>query len=1001
MQKFFIKRPVASWMLMLSLILLGLYSLRFIPVDRFPDVEFPVISISTVYPGADPYVVDVSVTKIIEEELSTISGIESIYSRSFPGLSKITITFSLDKDIEIASQEVRDAIQRALRRLPKEVEPPSVRKVDTSMAPVMVIILYSERADYQKLSYYADKVVKRELEKLYGVGSISLGGFRDNALWIRLKTTSLFGMELSPIDVLNAVRKNHLEVPAGNIYGKKREYVIRLYGKFETPEELSNLYIKENIRLKDIADVYFGEDEVRSISRFNAKNSIALVIYKQAKVNIVSVVDEIKAKIEELRKILPQDLNIAYSFDSSIYIKESVKAAFEEIVIGIVLTGITVFLFLGNLKLTLIPLFTIPVTLLGTVFVLYQFGFSLNMLTLLALAVAVGIVIDDAIVVMESIHRRREEGLNAYEAGVKGTQIVMFALLASTASLIVVFVPILFLKGVLGSFLKNFAFTLIIALSFSYLVAITFTPMAVSRLIKEKTKENIFIRIYKSFESNFGKALELSLRNKLLVIVFSLLNVGIGIYLYSHVKKEFIASPDEGRFMVRFRLPIGSSFEMVKEKSLEVEKILLNNPYVEKVSLVAGEGFGGAGVNSGIVFVYLVDKSKRPHQRVIMNMLRKEFKKLKNVKVVVEPPHGIGAMAGRSTDVQYIVKGWNLEELKRIAKKMEDYFSCQKYFKDVDTNVELNSPYVKIRLKRDKLAQYGISVEDVGLTLSLLFGKFRVGTYELGAESYDFYMKASEDFVKEIDNLKKVYIRAKNGDLIPITEVVSYSIETGPFRLTRYNRQYSFVFYANVDEIDIATARELVENWLKENLPFGYTYEATGQVKEFKKAFSGFLLALTLAIVGVYMILASIFESLKHPFTVLLMIPLTIPGVFGLMYFTGTPLNVSSYFGIILLVGIIVRDAVLFIERIIQLRNEGYEIRKAILEARKERLRPILMTTITIISALIPVALGLTAGSEYRQPLAIAVIGGIITGLPLSLFLLPVLYELFDKRKLK
>jgi len=988
-------------MLTLAFILLGLYSVRFIPVDRLPDVEFPVVSVSTVYPGADPYTVDANVTKVLEEEISTVSGIDSIYSRSFPGLSKITITFSLDKDIDVASQEVRDAVQRAMRRLPREAEPPVVRKVDTSGAPVLVVILYTEGGDYQKLAYYADKVVKREIEKLPGVGSVSLGGFRDNVLWVRLRTTELFGFELTPLEVLSVIRENHAEIPAGNVYGKRREYVLRLYGKFRTPEELSDLYLKQNVRLGDVAEVYFGEDERRSISRFNGKNSIALVVYKQAKVNTVQVVDRIKEKLSELEKILPPDLYIAYSFDASIYIKRIVRAAVEEIIVGIFLTALTVYVFLGNLRLTLVPVFAIPVALLGTVFVLYLFGFSLNMLTLLALAVAVGIVIDDAIVVMESIHRRREEGLPPFRAAVEGTRLVMFALLASTASLIVVFVPILFLKGVLGSFLKNFAFTLIVSLALSYVVAVTFTPMVVARLISQRAGENLFVRLYARFESVFEKLLEFSLRKKLLVLFLAFLNVGAGVLLFPHVKKEFITTPDEGRFIIRFRLPVGSSFEMVKEKSLEIERILLKNPYVEKVSLVAGEGFGGAGVHTGTVFVYLVDRSKRPPQREVIRDLRREFRKLHDVKVIIEPPQAIGTRTGRSTDVEYIVKGWDVEELKRLAKKMEEHFSRSEYFRDVDTNMELNAPYVKVFLKRENLSRYGVSAQDVGLTLSLLFGKFRVGSYELGAESYDFYIKATEDFVRNVDNIKKIYVKGKEGELVPLEELVNYKIEAGPFRLTRFNRQYSFVFYANVKDIDLATAKEIIEKWLKENLPFGYTYEASGQVREYEKAFKGFLISLALALVGVYMILASLFESLKHPFTVLLMIPLSVPGLFGLMYITGTSLNISSYFGIILLVGIIVRDAVLFIERIIQLREEGLDVRKAILEARRERLRPILMTTITIISALLPVALGLTAGSEYRKPLAVAVIGGLLTGLPLSLFVLPVLYEIFERRSLK
>ncbi|RUM29217.1 MAG: AcrB/AcrD/AcrF family protein, partial [Aquifex sp.] len=802
-----------------------------------------------------------------------------------------------------------------------------------------------------------------------------------------------------PLDVLREIERNHQDVPVGNVYGKRREYILRLYGKFKTPEELSNLYIKENLRLGDVARVYFGEDEERSLARFNGKRAVALLVFKQAKVNTVKVIDEIKSRMSFFKSLLPPDVKLDYTFDASVYIKESIRSAFEEIIIGVLLTAFTVYLFLGNLRLTLVPVFAIPVTILGTIFFLHQFGYSLNTVTLLSLAVAVGIVIDDAIVVMESIHRRREEGLTPFEAGVRGTRIVMFALLASTSVLIVVFLPVLFLKGVLGTFLKNFALTLIIAIGLSYLVAITFTPSVTVRLISQKPRENFFMKIYGKFENAFDRTLKFSLDHKALVFLLSLVFVFLSVYLFPKVRKEFVPHVDEGRFMVRIRMPVGTSFEIVKEKAEEVEKILLKNPYVAKVGMVVGEGVGGAGVHTGLFFVYLKDRSQRPHQRVIMSQVREELSKVKNVKVSVEPPHGIGTSAGRTTDIQYIVKGDRIEVLKKIAKSMEEYFSKVEGFRDVDTSLELNAPYVKIRVKRDKLSHLGVSVEDLGLTLSLLFGKYRVGTYELGSESYDFYVKAEEDFVREIENLKKVYVRAKNGNLVPITELIDYSVEAGPFGLTRYNRQYSFVFYANLEGIDLETARSLVEEWLRKNLPFGYTYDTAGRVKEFKRAFSGFVLSLIMSLIGVYMILSSLFESLKHPFTVILMAPLSALGVLGFLYLTDTSLNVSSYFGIILLVGIIVRDAVLFIERIIQLRSEGYGVREAILEARRERLRPILMTTVTVISALLPVALGLTAGSEQRKPLAIAVIGGIVSGLPLSLFLLPVIYELLEKEK--
>jgi len=988
-------------MFTLTFIIVGLYSLKLIPVDRLPDVEFPVVTVTTVYSGASPEVVDVNITRVIEEEIATISGIESIVSKSFTGVSSVRIAFSLDKDIDVAAQEVRDAVQRAYRRMPPGTESPLVRKSDTSSVPVMALYLYSEKISYKDLAYLAEELVKKELERVSGVGEVSLGGFRDMVLWVRLDVDKLYARNLSPLDVVNTIRNNHVETPTGRIDSREREYILRLYGKVSSPEELAGIYIREDLKIGDVAEVFFALDEKRSESRFKGKPAVGIVIYKQAKTNTVTVAENIKAKMEEIRKKLPEGVYIDYTFDASVFIKESVNAAIEEIIIGSLLTALTVYLFLGSIRLTFVPAFAIPVALLGTIFSLYLMNMSLNMITLLALAVAVGIVIDDAIVVLESIYRRRAEGLPPVEAGIRGTKVVVFALLASTASLIIVFVPIIFLKGVLGEFLRNFALTLVIAIAISYLVSISFTPMVASRLVARVQGENIFMRVYGGFEKFFDKLLRLALKYKWLVITLSLLNVFVGVELYKLTKKEFFPLTDEGRLIIRYETPVGTSFSFIEKKTREIEKILSSNPYIDRYGLSVGEGLGGVGVNRGIIFVYLVDRGERPHISEVMESLRKEFSKLRDVRVSVETPFAVGHGGERSTDIQFVVRGESLRELERIASSMVEYFRNKEGFRDVDTDLRLNAPQIRIRVNREKLGELKVDVRDIGDTLNILFGRFVVATYEFGAKSYDLVVKADKKITEDLESLERVYVRNREGKLIPLSELVEYEVSSGYFSLARYNRQYSFTFYANISGIDLESARREVERWLEKNLPLGYTYEATGQVREFRRAFTGFVFSLVAAILGVYMVLASLFESYKHPFTVLLMVPLAVPGTFGLMYLTGTSLSVPAYFGIILLVGIVVRDAVLFIERIIQLRKEGLQTEQAILQARRERLRPILMTTLTIIASLIPVALGLTAGSEQRKPLAIAVIGGLITALPLSLFLLPVLYELFERLKFK
>ncbi|RMA96110.1 efflux RND transporter permease subunit [Hydrogenothermus marinus] len=1002
MYKFFINRPITTWMFTLAFILFGLYGFKNIPVDRFPDVDFPFVVITTTYEGASPEVVDSSITKPIEDQLSKISGIEAINSQSFAGVSRITVIFNIDKDLNSAVEDVRDAINRVSKILPEDADTPIVQKINTSVAPIMAILLHGKNVDYEKLSYYADKVVKREFERINGVGGVALGGFQDLVMWVRLNPEKMESYKITPQDVITALRRNNLDIPAGRIDSKDKEYVVRILGKIKDEEDLNNLIIKGNIKLKDIGYAKFDFDEVRSIVRFKSANSkksdraIALIIYKQTKTNTVNVADRVKEKIKELNKKLPDGIRLDINYDSSEFVKKSVKDAIHEIIVGAILTAITIFLFLGSLRMTFIPFMAIPVSLIGTVFLMYLFGYSLNTISLMAMAVAVGLVIDDAIVVMESIFRRKEEGLDSKEAAIVGTRVVIFAILASTASLIAIFIPVLFMKSVIGKFFSNFAFVLITAIAISYIISLSFTP-SVSRYLVKVGKENIFRRIYSKFENIFDITLRWSLNHKLIVIFIAFITIIGGFSLNKYVKKEFFPIVDEGRFIVRFETPTGSSFEFTNQKAKEIEKILQNNPYILRYGLAFGEGIvGRPEVNGGMFFITLVDREKRPHQKIVMKQLREQFSKLKDIKAIVDLPGAVGAHLGRSADIMYIIKGPDLKQLANISSKIIDKLQNMKGYVDVDTDIRITKPEIEVLIDRDKAIKDGVSIKDISDAIQIMFSKYVAGSYEKGSESYDLAVKIYKKYLNKFDALEHIYIRTKTGELVPVDNYIRLNLTAGYNVINRYNKQYAVTIYANLQGKSTGEAIKEVEKLIKENLPIGYTYEVGGQTKEFKKAFSYLGLAVIIAVIAIYMILASLFESLLHPFAVLLMVPFSIFGIFGFIILTNTSLNVASYFGIILLVGIITRDAVLFIDRIVQLK-EKLPIREAILQARKERLRPILMTTFTIIASLIPVAFGLTTGSEMRQPIAIAIIGGLITALPLSLYVIPIIYEIFDK----
>ena len=1002
MYKFFINRPVTTWMLTLSFIILGIYGYKNIAIDRFPDVDFPFVSITTTYEGASPEVVDANITKPIEDSLSTISGIEVINSSSFTGISRILVIFNLDKDLNSAVEEVRDAINRVSKFLPEDADTPVVQRINTSIAPIMAVLLHGENVPYSQLSFYADKVVKREFERINGVGGVTLGGFQDMVMWVRLNPQKMKAYSITPQEVINALKKNNVELPSGRIDSVDKEYVVRVIGKVKSAKDINNIILKNNVRIKDIGYAEFSYDELRNMVRFKSARdkkshrAIALIIYKQSKTNTVNVADRVKEKIKQLNKTLPAGMTLDINYDASEFIKRSVSDALHEIVIGSILTAITIFLFLGSFRMTFIPFMAIPVSILGTIFFMYIFGYSLNTISLMAMAVAVGLVIDDAIVVMESIYRRKEEGLQGIEAAVVGTRVVIFAVLASTASLIAIFLPVLFMKSVIGQFFSNFAFVLITAIAVSLLVSVSFTPSISARLIKVG-KKNIFQKAYEKFENAFDVALKWSLNHKIIVLIIAFVTIFAGFSLNKYVKKEFLPLVDEGRFLIRFETPTGSSFEFTNKKAKELEKILQSNPYILRYGLAFGEGLvGRPEVNGGMFFVTLVERDKRPHQKVVMAQLREKFSKLKDVRAIVDIPSTLGPHAGRSADIMYIIKGPDIKKLADLASQLVQKLQNIKGFVDIDADIRLSKPEIEVLIDRDKALKDGVSISDIADAVQIMFSKYTAGSFEKGAESYDIAVKVQDKYTKEWDNLKYIYIRTKTGKLVPVSNYITLEPKASYNVIKRYNKHYAFTLYANVEGISTGEAVKKVENILKETLPFGYTYELGGKTKEFKRSFMYLGIALVVAIIGVYMILASLFESLLHPFAVLLMLPFAVFGIFGFIIITKTTLNVASYFGIIMLIGLVTRDAVLFIDRIVQLKT-SLPIRDAIIQARKERLRPILMTTFTIIASLTPVAFGLTEGSELRQPLAVAIIGGLITALPLSLFIIPIIYEIFDK----
>jgi HAE1 family hydrophobic/amphiphilic exporter-1 len=1001
-----IKRHVLAFMLNGVLVLFGIISYQRIGMDRYPYIEFPVIAISTTQKGANPDIVDASITNIIETSVNSVPGIEHIQSSSSPGLSNVNITFALDKNIDIAFNEVQAKVNQVLRRLPRESDPPIVAKVETNALPIMWLALQGDRTQ-QQLNQYALNIVKKRLETIAGVGEVRLGGRRDRTIRVNLAADRMTAFRVTTQDLLDAFGREHVQLAGGFVVGEKTESLVKLDLEFHKPEELEQMIVAYRdgspIRLKDVAEVEDGLSDFRQLARFNQKATIGIGIVKVANSNTVSIIDDVKLRIaSEIVPQLPPGMTLSIVSNDALFIQEIIRALKEHLVEGTLLASFVVWLFLRSVRSTLIVATAIPVSLLGAIAVMYFSGYTFNSITMLALLLLIGVVVDDAIVVLENIFRHREHlDPDPISAAVNGSREVVFAVVAATMSLVCIFAPVIFLAGIIGQFFKSFAVVVTFGVLVSLFVSLTLTPMLCSRYLKvEKRHGKIYDTLERSFaglDRGYRWLLARSLDHRWLVVLLTLLVVLSAGWFFQHIGKALVPDQDEGRFIVNLRTPLGSSIDYTNQKLKDAETILKQHP--EIVTEFAAIGFGNAGqVNQGFVVVRMAPREERSvSQQESIATLRREFAQVPGALIFAAPYPIVGGQRGEP--LQFVLSGQVLEEVGRLSGELQRRLAAEEGLGKLDLDLQLDLPQITLQPDRTRVADAGLSTQDVALALNILTGGLDVAKFNDvpgDGQRYDIRLKGREgDFVATSD-LSKVYLRNKKGDLVRLDTVTTIQEGIGPAVIGRFDLQYASTF-RSTPSIPLGDAVEKVKRAAADLMPIGYTIRFIGQAEELGKTVKYMAFAFALALVLLYMVLASQFNSFRQPLIVMLAQPLAITGGVMGLWLVGHTLNIYSMIGLVLLIGLVAKNSILLVDLTNQRRAQGMEVEAALLDACPTRMRPVLMTSLTIILALTPAALGLGAGAETNGPLAVAVMGGMISSTLLTLVVVPAVYSLVER----
>lgn len=1005
-----IKRPVFATVLSLLIVVFGLAALLGLPVREYPDIDPPVVSISTDYTGAAAEVVDTQITQVIEGAISGIEGIRSIESSTEQGESRTSIEFNTSRDVDIAANDVRDAVSRVANQLPEEADPPVVQKADSDARPMMWITLRSDVWDSAELSDFADRVLADRLSVLDGVASVRIGGERRYAIRVWLDRERLAARDITVAEVERALRANNIELPAGSVDSSTRNFTVRAEGRLSNVEEFRQLVIRRNgndlLRLGEVANVQMGVESDVSRLRANGQTAIGMGIIRQSKANTVAVSDAVRAELENIRETLPPEVTIAESYDESIFIRASIKEVVTTLAIAVSLVILVIFLFLRSWRATLIPAVTIPVAVIGAFIGLGFLGFSINVLTLLAVILAIGLVVDDAIVMLENIQRRIDEGEPPLLASYRGAKQVAFAVIATTLTLVAVFVPISFMGGNIGRLFAEFGFTLAAAVVVSSLVALTLAPMLCSKWLKHSPETAEGHRLWAASEkvlngltNGYRRLLQFSLNQPGLLLGLGLVGLVIAAVVFPKLPQELAPTEDRAVIIMPTSAPRGSTVEYTDHYVRQVEETLL--PYLDQGianRLLSIVGFRDEEDNAFLIMGLVPWEERDIKQQEVTSQIRQKLSDVSGIRTVAVNPPGLG-QRGFSQAVEFVIAGPDYESVQAWSEEIVERARENPNLQNLDTDFELTRPELRVNIDRERAADLDITIEDVGLTLQTMLASRQVTTYIDRGREYDVIVQAEDANRATPEDLEQIFLRPREGGrLIPLKALVSVrEIGANP-DLRRIDRLPAVVISASLaDGYDLGSALTYLNNLAVDNLPPEARVSYKGLSREFQESSSAIYVTFALAFVIVFLVLAAQFESWIHPLIIMLSVPLAVTGALLALWWAGISLNIYSQIGIIMLLGLMAKNGILIVEFANQLRDRGYEVRDAILEGACLRFRPVLMTTISTIFGAVPLVIATGAGAESRAAIGMVILGGLIFATTLTLFIIPVLYNLLAR----
>ncbi|GJQ31554.1 MAG: multidrug resistance protein [Ignavibacteriaceae bacterium] len=992
-------------------VLFGAIGYTSLGVREYPSIDPPVITVQTNYIGANATVIESQITEPLEESINGIAGIRSLTSTSRDGRSIITVEFNVDVDLETAANDVRDRVSRAINQIPPDADPPVVTKADADAIPIVMVNVSGKERSILQLSDYARNVLKEKLQTIPGVSAIQIWGEKRYSMRLWLDPVKMNAFNVTPVEVRNVLRIENVELPSGRLEGDNTELTVRTLGLLQTPEDFNNLIIRdeqgETVRLSDIGHAeYFPENE-RTILRRDGIPMVGIVIVPLPGSNHIQIADEFYKRIEEIKKDLPADMDIMLGFDATKFIRKSISEVMETIFIAFGLVIVIIFLFLRSWRTTLIPILAIPISLIGAFFIMYAAGFSINVLTLLGIVLAIGIVVDDAIVVLENIYRKIEEGLTPIEAAVKGSSEIFFAIISTTVSLASVFLPIVFLQGLTGKLFKEFGYVIAGSVIISAFVALTLTPMMSSRMLKSHEKHSWFYNVTEPFfvwmTSFYRRTLESFMRIRWVAFPVMLL-AGLVIYWFGgNLQSELSPQEDRGQMRIQATAPEGTSYDFMDRYMIRLhDQMQMLVPEADNMVMVTAPGFGASSTNSGFIRVLLKEREERERsQQQIAQAITGAVREFNDARAIVIQDQSIGGGGRGGLPVQYVIQANSYEELREILPTFLAEARQSPVFAVTDVNLKFNKPEVVVEIDRSKARDLGVSVSDVATTLQFSLSGQRFGYFIKNGKQYQIIGQLERSDRNQPLDLRSMFVKNRKGEMIQLDNIVKLTERSSPPQLYRFNRYSSATVSAGLAEgktigDGIAEMDKIADKVLGDK----YTTALEGASKDFVDSSSSLVFTFLLAIILIYLVLAAQFESFRDPFIIMLTVPLAIAGaVFSLSFF-GQTLNIFSQIGQIMLIGLVTKNGILIVEFANQRREAGSDLMTAVKEAAELRFRPILMTSLSTILGTLPIALALGAGSESRVSMGIAIIGGLIFSTVLTLYVIPAMYSYLSPRHL-